>query len=176
MLNQPNQAACYIFLLIFIEITHRLDGFDLKSFNQVESRASLVRVTLMTLEGVLTVLAIKASVVFAPLIIAGVAVTTAIAGIALIVDDLWVAFKGGNSVFLKLYNKAKTFFTSCKEWLAELPKSFMEWLKNELSSSIDFIQEKFTAFKDWLLSMAQSLKDKVLCLMPDFMQKGLLAP
>lgn len=138
------------------------------AFNHMEGRASLVRTTLLTLSGILGVLAVKVAFAFAPLI----AIFTGIAIAAVVIDDLWVAFKGGNSVFRTLYNEAKSFFTSFKNWLSELPQAFLDWIVNGLSQGIQFIQEKFTALRNWLMGMMDALKNKVANLMPSFMQKG----
>lgn len=140
------------------------------AFNQMEGRASLVRTTLLTLGGILGVLAVKAAIAFAPII----AIFAGIAIAAVVIDDLWVAFKGGNSVFRSLYNEAKSFFTSFKNWLSKLPQAFLDWIVNGLSQGIKFIQDKFMALKDWLMGMMDAFKDKVTNLMPSFMQKGFL--
>lgn len=149
------------------------------AFNQMESRASLVRTTLLALSGVLGLLAIKAGIAFGPMILSAGLVLAGIAAIAFIVDDLWVAFKGGDSVFLSLHNRARAFFGPMEQWLLNLPKAFLTWLSQGLSAGIDFIQNKFVAFKEWLFSIAQSITDRLGglfdSLVPEFLKKGFAA-
>lgn len=146
------------------------------AFNQVESRASLVRTTLLTLSGVLLLLAVKSALAFGPMILfAGMAVG-GIAAIAFILDDLWLAFKGGNSVFLSLHKKARAFFGPMEQWLLNLPKAFLTWLHQGLSAGFDFIRSKFAAFKEWLFEIVRSISAQLggvfENLMPNFLKKG----
>ena len=148
-------------------------------FNQMESRASLVRTTLLALSGVLGLLAIKAGIAFGPMILFAGMVLAGIAAIAFIIDDLWVAFKGGDSVLLSLHKKARAFFGPMEQWLLNLPKAFLAWINQGLSAGFDFIQNKFVAFKEWLFRIAQSISDRVgelfENLVPDFLKKGISA-
>jgi hypothetical protein len=149
------------------------------AFNQMESRASLVRTTLLALSGVLGLLAIKASIAFGPMILFAGMVLAGIAAIAFIIDDIWVAFKGGDSVLLSLHKKARAFFGPMEQWLLNLPKAFLAWLSQGVSAGLDFIQNKFVAFKEWLFSIAQSIADGLSGLfdnlVPDFLKKGISA-
>ena len=146
------------------------------AFNQMESRASFVRTTLLTLSGVLGVLAVKAAIAFGPMILFAGLVLAGIAAIALIVDDLWTGFKGGDSVFLSLHKKARSFFGPIEQWLLSLPKAFLIWLTDGIAAGLIFIQEKFTAFKEWLLKVASSISERISGLfdnlVPDFLKKG----
>jgi hypothetical protein len=145
------------------------------AFNQMESRASLVRTTLLALGGVLGLLAIKAGIAFGPMILFAGMVFAGIAAIAFIIDDLWVAFKGGDSVFLSLHKRARAFFGPIERWLLNLPKAFLAWIRDGISSGLEFIQNKFTAFREWLFGIVQSISDRVAGLfdnlVPDFLKK-----
>lgn len=149
------------------------------AFNQMESRASLVRTTLLALSGVLGLLAIKAGIAFGPMILFAGIVFAGIAAIAFIIDDLWVAFKGGDSVLLSLHKKARAFFGPIEQWLLNLPKAFLVWVHDGISVGLDYIQNKFVAFKEWLFGIAQSISDRLSglfdSLVPDFLKKGFSA-
>jgi len=145
----------------------------------MESRASLVRTTLLALSGVLGLLAIKAGIAFGPMILSAGMVLAGIAAIAFLIDDLWVAFKGGDSVLLSLHKKARAFFEPMEQWLLNLPKAFLAWINQGLSAGLDFIQNKFVAFKEWLFGIAQSISDRLSGLfdnlVPDFLKNGISA-
>ncbi len=149
------------------------------AFNQMESRASLVRTTLLILGGVLTVLAIKAAIAFGPMLLFAGAILAGIAAVALIIDDLWTAFKGGDSVFLNLHRKARAFFGPIEQWLLSLPKAFLDWLTKGVGQGLDWIKEKASLFQAWLLNAVQSIKERLSGLfdglVPDFLKKGFLA-
>jgi hypothetical protein len=149
------------------------------AFNQMENRASFVRTTLLTLGGVLGVLAVKAAIAFGPMILFGAAVVAGITAVALIIDDLWTALRGGDSVFLNLHKKARAFFEPIEQWLLSLPKAFLQWLTDGVAAGLSFIQEKFTAFKEWLFSLALSIRERLgglfENLVPDFLKKGFAA-
>jgi hypothetical protein len=148
-------------------------------FNQMESRASLVRTTLFTLSGILTALAIKAGIAFGPMLLTIGLVGAGIAAVALLIDDLWVAFKGGDSVFLSLHKKARAFFGPIEQWLLDLPKAFLDFVSKGISSGLDWIKDKFSAFQEWLLNAAHGIKKNLSGLfdglMPDFLKNGFLA-
>ncbi|TXG75875.1 hypothetical protein E6Q11_06210 [Candidatus Dojkabacteria bacterium] len=149
------------------------------AFNQMESRASLVRTTLLTLGGVLSVLAVKAAIAFGPMILFAGAVLAGITAVALIIDDLWTAFRGGDSVLLSLHKKARVFFGAMEQWLLDLPRAILASISQAISSGLSFIQNKFMAFKDWLLQMALSISERLgglfNNLVPDFLKKGFAA-
>ena len=145
----------------------------------MEHRASLVRVSVLSLTGIVSALAIKLMIAFAPMIATFTLIGAAIAGVALVIDDLWVAFKGGDSIFLNLHKRARAFFGPIEQWLLSLPKAFLDWVTSGISKALDFIQEKFTAFTNWIAGMAEALKERLAGLfdgiMPDFIKQGISA-
>ena len=123
------------------------------AINEVSSRASLLRVTFIGLGMVLTGLAVKSLIAFGPMLLTVLAVGTAVAALAIIADDLWVAFKGGNSVFVTLHKKALAFFEPIEQWVKDLPKKIL----------------------DMLASLAQKVPDLLANIFPDFLKKGISA-
>ena len=148
-------------------------------FNQMESRASLVRTALLTLSGVLTTLAIKASIAFGPMLLTVGLVGAGIAVLALLIDDVWVAFKDGDSVLRGLYKKARAFFGPIEQWLLNLPKVFLDFVVKGLSQGLDWVIDKFNGFHAWIMRITTAMKERLAGLfdtmMPDFLKKGLSA-
>lgn len=146
------------------------------AFNQVETRASLVRVTLLTLSGVLGVLSVMAIIAFGPMILSVGLVLASIALLALFVDDLWVAFKGGNSILLDLHKSARAFFKPIEQGLLDLLKIPFAGLYRGLVIMLAVIKVKFIAFKEWLFGIVQSISDRFVDIfkniVPDFLKKG----
>lgn len=118
------------------------------AFNQVEHRASLVRVSLIALSAAAAGIVAKLLVVFAPFLLKLALIGAAVSGIALLIEDLWVGFKGGDSVLVNLHKKLRAFFEPIERWVIDLPRRFIE--------SIGL--------------MAKGIAD----LVPDFVKKGFL--
>jgi hypothetical protein len=119
------------------------------AFNQVEHRASLVRVSVAALSVAITGLIAKLTFAFAPLLFKFALMGAGIAAIALLIEDLWVAFKGGDSVLLNLHQKMRAFFEPIECFVLDIPKYFIESIR----------------------LMANALND----LVPDFVKKGIAA-
>lgn len=138
------------------------------AFNQLEGRASIVRVALLTLSGVVSALAIKAAIALAPLIIPFLVLTAVIAGVAIIAEDLWVAFKGGDSVIGSTFKGMSRF---AQEAQLALTKGFKDAFVS--------IHKEFAKFSDWITTglarLSQKAQDLLAGLVPDFVKNGLFA-
>jgi len=117
------------------------------------SHTTILQTALASLGVVLGVIAIKSAIAFWPFYLIG----GAIAAVILIVDDLWNAFTGGESVFLELHKKARAFFEPIEQWLLALPKKMWDGLVNGISSAFD-----------WIIDKIKSIEN----LVPDFLKKG----
>jgi len=106
-------------------------------FSKLNDHTTILRAALIALGVVLSALALKAALAFAPflpiaaLFVAKAALIIAVIGsIALLIDDLWTAFQGGESVCKKVFENIKT---SVLEVIAKvwdfLPTSLQENLK-----------------------------------------------
>jgi len=80
-----------------------------------------------------------------------------VAGMVLVIDDLWNAFMGGESVFLTLHKKARAFFGPMEQWLLAFPEKMWDGLVSGISASFD-----------WIASKIKTLEN----LVPDFLKKG----
>ncbi len=108
-----------------------------------------MRVSLAALSVVVTGLVAKLAIVFAPFLLNFALIGAAIAAVALLIEDLWVGFKGGDSVLLNLRKKVRAFFEPIERWVLDIPRRFVESIK----------------------LMAQGISD----LVPDFVKKGIAA-
>ena len=117
------------------------------AFNQVEHRASLVRVSLTALSVVMMGLVAKLAIVLAPFLLKSALIGAAIAAVALLIEDLWVGFKGGDSVLFNLHKKIRACFEPIERWVLDMPSRFVESIK----------------------LMSQAIND----LVPDFVKKGI---
>jgi len=119
----------------------------LKNFLDTASGLRVLRILLVSISAVLAGLAIKATIAFAPFFL----IAIAIAEIILLAEDLWVAFKGGESLFKDLYNWAKGFFNPVQNWI------------NGLTADIEsFFGTMSLGFK------------AISKLVPDFLKNGLI--
>ena len=122
--------------------------------SNIFSKTTILQTAFTSLAAVLGVIAIKSIIAFAPFF--GIALL--VAGLLLVVDDLWNAFSGGESVFLNLHKKARAFFEPIEQWLLALPK--------KLWNSVVF---GISAAFDWIVNKIKILEN----LVPDFLKKGL---
>jgi hypothetical protein len=125
-------------------------------FSQVFGHTTILQTAFASLAAVLGVITIKSVIAFAPFF--GLALL--VAGLVLVVDDLWNAFTGGESVFLELYKKARAFFEPIEQWLLALPKKMWDGVVGGISAAFDWIVDKIKALEN---------------LVPDFLKKGLFA-
>jgi hypothetical protein len=124
--------------------------------SNIFSKTTILQTAFASLGAVLGVIAIKSIIAFAPFF--GFALL--IAGLILLIDDLWNAFIGGESVFLKLHKKARAFFEPIEHLLLALPKKIWDGMFCGISAAFD-----------WIVGKAKALEN----LVPDFVKKGLFA-
>jgi hypothetical protein len=77
---------------------------------------------------VLSGLAIKVLVVLSPIL----AIGAAIAVVALIIDDLWAAFSGGESVTRTVLDAMMAWFLSFKTWVLQSLSNLWDFLPADL--------------------------------------------
>jgi TP901 family phage tail tape measure protein len=142
------------------------------AFNQVEHRASIVRVSLAALSVAVGGLALKLAIAFAPMLLKLSLIGGVVSAIAFLIDDLWVAFKGGDSVFLSLHKRARAFFEPLEQWVLNIPKAFLDGIRDKFLVGLNLIKDKFTAFHEWIVKIATNIKDNFAGLLPDFLKKG----
>jgi hypothetical protein len=122
------------------------------AFNQMDSKASLVRVTLLSLGSVLAVFAakavvagIKVAIAFSPMLLLFGVIAAAIVSVALIVDDLWVAFHGGESAIGRDVQKCIVFFKALGDSASEAWHAMSKGFGDAWAS----IQREFSTFTTW---------------------------
>lgn len=122
------------------------------AFNQMDSKASLVRVTLLSLGSVLAVFAakavvagIKVAIAFSPMLLLFGVIAAAIVSVALIVDDLWVAFRGGESAIGRDVQKCIAFFNALGDSASEAWHAMTKGFGDAWVS----VQREFSNFTTW---------------------------
>lgn len=136
-----------------IEISSTL----LSEINKLLAHSSIIRVALISLGIVLTALlskfgimlsamAIKMVIAFSPVLVPILGITAGVVALALVLEDLWIAFTGGQSVI-------KTFFI----WLSGQFSKFSDWILNGFST---------------LASKAKNILSEMI---PDFLKSGFSA-
>ncbi len=122
------------------------------AFNQMDSKASLVRVTLLSLGSVLAVFAakavvagIKVAIAFSPMLLLFGVIAAAIVSVALIVDDLLVAFHGGESAIGKDVQKCIAFFNDLSANAMAVWQSISKGFADAWKSA----QREFATFANW---------------------------
>ena len=161
--------------------------------NNVHVSTSIFQLALTSLLATLTIVAIKAARAFAPMlmmaapIIGKVALMgAALMAIVVIVEDLWVAFRGGNSVFLMLWQKFNAFCLPADQWLAKLPKVVSNCMAEAFDATTKgfaeawrSISKEFAKFSHWLTDelsfLAQKAEALITGLVPNFLKKGFSA-
>lgn len=106
------------------------------TFANLGKNTSVVRTVFIALGVVLAALAVKAAIAFAPFyVVAAIFAAKAaliialVAGIALVIDDLWTAFAGGESVI-------KNVFQALKSWGTNLLRSIWDFLPTDLQENL----------------------------------------
>jgi hypothetical protein len=120
-------------------------------FAMLSENTTFFRTILIELGVVLTALAVKSAIAFAPFLIAGASaigmaalIIALVAGIALIIDDLWTAFEGGESVI-------KNLFESLLSWASNILSHIWDFLPANLQENL---QAAFTLAKNFLASLS----------------------
>jgi hypothetical protein len=147
---------------LIMSLLPAIKGFAQMSFSlgsalsKIFSSTTILQTAFTSLAMVLGVLAIKSAIAFAPFF--GIALL--VTGLVLVIDDLWNAFNGGESVFLNLHKKARAFFGPIEQWLLALPKKLWDGVVGGISATFDWIVDKIKALEN---------------LVPDFLKNGILA-
>lgn len=142
------------------------------AFNQLEGRAAMVRVVLITLGAVVSALAVKAVLIAAPLIAPFLPLIGIILAASIVLEDLWGAFLGRDSlvasIFGSMYNSIAEFASQAS---LALTKGFADAFKS--------INQEFAQFSNWLSNgmaqLVQKVNDFIAGLVPDFFKNGFLA-
>jgi hypothetical protein len=149
------------------------------AINSARVSSSMFDVALLSLSATLAAVAIKAALAFAPILIAAAPViakvaliTAGVVALIAVVEDIWVAFNGGNSVFGQLWQTMNSFFAPFEKKLCELPhiisRSTAEaWqaMTKGFADAWASMQQEFSKFSSWF-------NDKATALIPDFLKKG----
>jgi hypothetical protein len=115
------------------------------TFAKLNKNTTVMRTAFIALGLVLTALAIKAAIAFAPMIAMGVL----IAGVALIIDDLWVAFSGGDSVSKRVFEAIIGWFKSLKTWVLSILGRLWDFLPADLQKNL---KAAFSLVKSFVLA------------------------
>lgn len=106
------------------------------TFAKLSENTSILRTVFIALGVVLTALAVKAAIAFAPFYaVAAIFAAKAaliiglVAGIALVIDDLWTAFSGGESVI-------ENIFQALKSWGTNLLSRIWDFLPTDLQKNL----------------------------------------
>lgn len=171
-----------------LSLTMEKIGDWTSAINQAENRASITRMTIISLLAILGVVGRKlgrfAIPFLAPFILPALKFIAIAAAIILIVEDLWVAFKGGHSVIAMILNEAfGPFLRGTVHFIQEafraVKKAFWD-LYNTLGSSFSMawksMSTEFGKFSTWLeksiATLSARVKETLADLVPDFLKSG----
>ncbi len=136
-------------------LTQAMEAVAQLSADMQKSGATLkiLRVALAGLGVAVGALAVKAVLALSALNPVTASIGLGLVGFAFIVEDLWSAFNGGDSVFKSVQQKARAFFEPMEVWLMDLPRKLLAMLA-ELSQKVpglianmlpDFLKDGFSA-------------------------------
>ena len=118
----------------------------LNSLNKIENRASFLRTTIISLGLALSVLAFKVLIAFGPMILSIALAGAGIAALALVIDDLWSAFSGGESIIKNFFDFVINGFENFSSWLLDSVSALVTKTKNLLNSIMpDFLKAGFSS-------------------------------
>jgi TP901 family phage tail tape measure protein len=118
----------------------------LNSLNKIENRASFLRTTIISLGLALSVLAFKVLIAFGPMILSIALAGAGIAALALVIDDLWSAFSGGESIIKDFFDFVINGFEKFSSWLLDSVSALVTKTKNLLNSIMpDFLKAGFSS-------------------------------
>lgn len=118
----------------------------LNSLNKMENRASFLRTTIISLGLALSVLAFKVLIAFGPMILSIALAGAGIAALALVIDDLWSAFSGGESIIKDFFDFVINGFEKFSSWLLDSVSALVTKTKNLLNSIMpDFLKAGFSS-------------------------------
>ena len=112
-----------------------------------------MRVALAGLGVAVGALAVKAVLALSALNPVTAAIGLGLVGLAFIVEDLWSAFNGGDSVFKSVQQKVRAFFEPMEVWLMDLPRKLLAMLAE----------------------LSQKVPGLIANMLPDFLKDGLSA-
>lgn len=110
-------------------------------------KTAVLETIFWSLTAVFGVLAVKSMIAFAPLLLTVGLVLAGIGFIILVVEDLWRAFTGGESVFKTLYEKSKEFFITVCSWIKELSARIWDSLVGGFKSAFAWVLDKLPGLK-----------------------------
>lgn len=102
------------------------------TFAKLNENTTILRTIFIGLGIVLAGLAVKAVIAFAPML----AIGALIAGAALLIDDLWTAFSGGESVSKRVFETILTWFRSLKAWTTDILGRIWDFLPTDLQENL----------------------------------------
>jgi len=134
---------------VFSKVMEKISNL-MAIFNQLESKVAIVRLVMIGLSSILMVLGAKLAIAFAPSIIAMApviasvtAISALITGAILLVEDLWTAFWGGDSVTGAVFSKLKTWFDSFTKWVSTLWQKFQNIVPDFLKQGRFKLEQAF---------------------------------
>ena len=103
-----------------------------KNFAKLNDNTTILRTVFIGLGVVLAGLAVKAVIAFAPMLAIGVM----IAGVALVIDDLWTALSGGESVSKRVFATIRGWLQSLKTWVTDVLGRMWNFLPVDLQENL----------------------------------------
>ena len=126
-----------------------LSSHVLSSMNNMENKASSLRITIMSLGAALSFLVFKLAKclsAFKLMFLKFFLIAAAVGVVILILDDLWSAFSGGESVIKDFFNFVINGFKKFSSWLLHSVSVLVTKTKNLLSSIMpDFLKAGFSS-------------------------------
>lgn len=118
------------------------------TFSRINESTSILRTIFIRFGIVLAGVAIKAVIAFAPMI----AIGALIAGVALIIDDLWTAFFGGESVSKRVFETIYAWFSSLQSWIGNVVGRIWDFLPKGLRQNLQAAFALAKSYFDWFSS------------------------
>jgi hypothetical protein len=131
----------------FIEGSASLWKSMATTFAALGENTSIIRTAFIALGIVLAGLAVKVLIAFAPMFAIGALIALA----ALLIDDLWTAFSGGESVSKKVFDIIVVGLQSLKAWVFGLLGRIWDFLPANLQENL---QAAFVLAKSFLASLS----------------------
>lgn len=142
----------------FVESSASLWKSITKNFAKLSENTSIVRAAFIALGIVLTGLAVKVLIALAPII----AIGALIAVVALLIDDLWTAFSGGESVSKKVFEIIIAGFQSLKEWGSAVLGRIWDFLPTRLQENLKLIWNLMKSFAQLLVTFFTTVISRAL--------------
>jgi hypothetical protein len=120
------------------------------TFARLSENTSFIRTAFIALGAVLAGFAIKVMIAFAPML----AVGAGIAALALLIDDLWTAIQGGESVSKQVFETIKGWLQSLKSWFSNILQNLWNFLPINLQENLKLA---FSLFKSFAMNLGNIL-------------------